>query len=59
MISVSEASEVMGVCTQRVRKMIKLKRIPAVKVGKFWVINAGDLPINRKTGRPKKKPDNG
>ena len=52
-IGVSEAAERLEVSRQRVLRMIADERLPAQRVGKFWVINEADVARRRiPIGRP-------
>ena len=56
MYSVSDAARVLGVSTARVRMLITLGELPAVKVGKNWAINEAAVmeraSVKPKPGRP-------
>ena len=54
LLSVREAAEALGVNRQRVQQLIESKRLPAEKVGAFYVIREIDLELvrERKVGRP-------
>jgi excisionase family DNA binding protein len=57
LLTTHEAAERLGVTPQRVRAMIKAKRLAAEKFGHVHMIRAEDierLPADRKPGRPKK-----
>jgi excisionase family DNA binding protein len=56
LITTSEAAERLGVHITRVQQFIGLKRLPAEKVGRDWLIDEKDLALvsERKTGRPPK-----
>jgi excisionase family DNA binding protein len=56
LLSVREAAEVLGVNRQRVQQLIEAKRLPAAKVGAYYVIKESDLKLveDRKPGRPPK-----
>ena len=58
LLSVREAAEALGVNRQRVQQLIESKRLPAEKVGSYYVIKENDLKLvrNRKPGRPPKQP---
>jgi len=61
LLSVREAAEKLGVNRQRVQQFIEAERLPAQKVGAYYVIRESDLELvrERKTGRPPKiKEDN-
>lgn len=56
LLSVKEAALELGVNRQRVQQLIEAERLPAQKVGAYYVIRESDLDQvrERKTGRPKK-----
>jgi excisionase family DNA binding protein len=56
-ITTVEAAERLGLSRFRIFQFIKGKRLPAVKVGRDWLINPDDLKLveDRKPGRPTKK----
>lgn len=56
LLSVREAAEALGVNRQRVQQLIESKRLPASKVGAYYVIKESDLKLveDRKPGRPPK-----
>ena len=56
LLSVKQAAEALGVNRQRVQQLIESKRLPAEKVGAFYVIREIDLELvrERRTGRPPK-----
>jgi len=55
-ISTAEAARRLGVTTNRVRAMIRAKRLKAFKFGREWLIDPKDLDAvkDRKVGRPRK-----
>ena len=55
-ISTTEAARRLGVTANRVRAMIRAKRLKAMKVGHEWLIDPKDLDAlkDRKVGRPRK-----
>jgi len=55
-ISTSDTAKALGVSIRRVQAMCESGRLPAVKVGRDWVIKKSDLKLvkNRPPGRPKK-----
>jgi excisionase family DNA binding protein len=57
LITTSEAAERLGVHITRIQQFIRLKRLPAEKVGRDWLIDEKNLVLvsERKTGRPKKE----
>lgn len=56
LLSVKQAAAALGVNRQRVQQLIESKRLPAEKVGAFYVIREIDLELvrERKVGRPPK-----
>jgi excisionase family DNA binding protein len=56
LLSVTQAAAALGVHRQRVQQLIEAKRLPAEKVGAFYVIREVDLELvrERKVGRPPK-----
>ena len=56
LLSVKQAAAALGVNRQRVQQLIESKRLPAQKVGAFYVIREIDLELvrERKVGRPPK-----
>lgn len=59
LLSVKQAAAALGVNRQRVQQLIESKRLPAEKVGAFYVIREADLELvrERKAGRPSKAKD--
>jgi excisionase family DNA binding protein len=58
LLTAAEVSERLGVTPQQVRTLIRLGRLPAVKHGRDWYVNAADLALVKdrpKTGRPPAK----
>jgi len=55
-ISTTEAASRLGVTANRVRVLIRAKRLKAIKVGHEWLIDPKDLDAvkERKVGRPRK-----
>jgi excisionase family DNA binding protein len=55
-ISTTEAARRLGVTANRVRVLIRTKRLKAIKVGHEWLIDPKDLDAvrERKVGRPRK-----
>jgi excisionase family DNA binding protein len=55
-ISTTEAARRLGVTANRVRVLIRAKRLKAIKVGHEWLIDPKDLDAvkERKVGRPRK-----
>ena len=56
MIGTVEAARRLKVTPERVRALIAVKRLPATKIGRDWLIHEDDLALvkNRKPGRPRK-----
>jgi excisionase family DNA binding protein len=56
LLTVPDAARELGVSGARVRHFIKEKRLPAQKLGEYWVIQREDLALvaDRRTGRPPK-----
>lgn len=56
LLSVKQAAAALGVNRQRVQQLIESKRLPAQKVGAYYVILEADLELvrERKAGRPPK-----
>lgn len=56
LLSVKEAALELGVNRQRVQALITSGRLPAQKIGSYYVIRESDLELvrERKTGRPPK-----
>lgn len=61
LLTTQEASKLLGVNPSRVRQFILEGRLPAVKIGRDWIISKDDLAkvANRRTGRPKQKTKKG
>jgi excisionase family DNA binding protein len=57
-ISTKEAAERLGLSIVRVQKLIRDKRLPAERIGRFYLIRESDLSLveHRKPGRPRKHP---
>jgi len=57
MINTSQAASALGITPRRVLALIQSGRLPAVKVGRDWIIKSSDLKLVsvRKAGRPPKK----
>ena len=55
-ISTTEAARRLGVTANRVRVLIRAKRLKAIKVGHEWLIDPKDLEAvkERRVGRPRK-----
>jgi len=55
-ITTAEAAKRLGVTANRVRAMIRAKRLKAFKYGREWLIDPKDLDAvkERKVGRPRK-----
>lgn len=43
LITVKQAAEILGIKPQRVLNLIKTGKLPARKVGWFWIINRKDV----------------
>ena len=58
LIGTAIAAQRLGVSQDRVRALIKAKRLPAQKLGRDYFIDPKDLVLvkNRKPGRPRKQP---
>ena len=56
LLSVKEASSILGVNRQRIQQLIESDRLPAQKVGAYYIIKESDLGLvaERKVGRPPK-----
>ncbi len=59
LLSVAETARLIGVTRGRVAQLIASGKLPALKVGRVFVIHAADLELlkNRKSGRPPTKPE--
>ena len=60
LLSVEEAAERLDVSTQTITRLIRLKKLPAEKIGKrAYVIRESDLKLTKKRpkGRPPGTPD--
>ena len=57
LLSVKQVAEILGVNRQRVQQLIESERLPAEKVGTYYVIKESDLELvkDRKPGRPAKE----
>lgn len=55
-MSVKQAADILGVNRQRVQQLIESDRLPAEKVGAYYVMREADLELvrERKVGRPPK-----
>ena len=55
LLSTQQAAERLGVNDSRVRQMVRAGQIPAMQVGRAYLINEADLALvaDRKPGRPK------
>lgn len=60
LLSVSEAAKELNLSPRRIHDFIKDGRLPAEKIGVYYVIKQADLELvkDRPTGRPKKKKAN-
>ena len=58
LLTTQQASKILGVNPSRVRQFILEGRLPAIKIGRDWIISRDDLAkvANRRIGRPKHKP---
>jgi excisionase family DNA binding protein len=58
LLSTAEVADHLGVTRQRVLELITEERLPAIKVGRAYVIRAGDVDSLelRSVGRPKSAP---
>lgn len=58
LISTQEAGKKLGISRRRVCALIAADRLPAVKIGRDWIIKEKDLEkvAVRKPGRPKWRP---
>ena len=56
LLTTQEAGKILGVGRLRVRQLISEGRLPAIKIGRDWIISKDDLSkvANRKNGRPRK-----
>ena len=56
MLNTSQAAKALGVSVRRVQAMCESGRLPAVKIGRDWIIKKTDLNLVsiRKPGRPPK-----
>ena len=56
LLTTKDASKELGVTPLRVFQLIKAGRLPAIKLGRDWIISKDDLSkvANRKNGRPRK-----
>lgn len=56
LIGTHEAAERLHITPERVQKLIRDGRLPALRIAGRYVINAADLKLveNRKPGRPRK-----
>jgi excisionase family DNA binding protein len=57
LLTTKQAAKALGVNDSRVRQLILAGRLPALKMGRDWIIKEKDLKkvADRKHGRPKKK----
>ena len=58
LLTTKEAGKQLGISPLRVFQLIKAGRLPAIKLGRDWIISKDDLGkvANRRPGRPKGKP---
>ena len=56
LLTTKQAGKILGISLLRVRQLISKGRLPAIKLGRDWIISKDDLSkvANRKAGRPKK-----
>ena len=56
LLTTKQAGKRLGVTPLRIFQLIKAGRLPAIKLGRDWVISKDDLAkvADRKAGRPKK-----
>ena len=56
-LTTKQAAKALRVNDSRVRQLILSGRLPAIKIGRDWIIQKKDLKKveNRKPGRPKKE----
>jgi len=56
LLNTKQAGNKLGIKDSRVRKLILAGRLPAMKVGRDWIIKEQDLDFvkDRKPGKPKK-----
>lgn len=54
LLTTRQAAERLGITPNRLRVLIRQGRLPAVRFGRDWQIQASDLALvaDRKTGRP-------
>lgn len=61
LVGVTVAAEELNLSPDRVRRLIKMGRLPAQRIGREFAITREDLEafklIDRPVGRPPKKPD--
>ena len=55
----AEAGQILGISRQRVNALIAAGRLPAIRVGRSWIIEPSALAAVRvrRPGRPKKRDD--
>src|SRR5262245_18869934 len=51
-ISVVDAAEALGVSPRRVRQLIAAGDVPAVRVGRSWLVDGSAVHVERPAGRP-------
>lgn len=56
-LTTKQAAERLGITVRRVQALVSAGRLPAVKIGRDFVIKPSDLRLveHRKAGRPKRK----
>ena len=54
MINTKQAAQSLGITPRRVIALISAGRLPAIKIGRDWIISESDLDLvrDRKPGRP-------
>jgi excisionase family DNA binding protein len=58
LLSAKQAAERLNLTEQQTRALIRDGKLPATRIGRAWIIDAGDLPLAEKRprpGRPRKK----
>lgn len=57
LLTVSEAAKELNISARRIHQFIEDKRLPAEKLGAYYVIKRADLDLikDRQVGRPKNK----
>lgn len=59
LLTTKDVAEKIGVSVNRVQAMIRANRLPAIRIGRDFVVKESDLALvlDRKAGRPKKEPE--